>query len=99
MLLRARCRERRRILQNALLIERMVVENDREQISKEDRLLLTECIRQSYQAKTQRGEEVVLSDVQKILNNQTSANAKSLANRLRGWCRGGSYGNLFDGRP
>jgi len=85
------------ILQNALLIERMVVENDREQISKEDRLLLTECIRQSYQAKTQRGEEVVLSDVQKILNNQTSANAKSLANRLRGWCRGGSYGNLFDG--
>jgi type IV secretory pathway VirB4 component len=85
------------ILQNALLIERMVVENDREQLSKEDRLLLTECIRQSYQVKIQRGEEVVLSDVQKILNNQTSANAKSLANRLRGWCRGGPYGNLFDG--
>jgi conjugal transfer ATP-binding protein TraC len=85
------------ILQNALLIERMVVENDREQLTKEDRLLLTECIRQSYQAKIGRGEEVVLSDVQKILNNQTSPNAKSLATRLRGWCRGGSYGNLFDG--
>ena len=41
--------------------------------------------------------EVVLSDVQRILSNQTSANARSLANRLRGWCRGGSYGNLFDG--
>jgi hypothetical protein len=85
------------ILQNALLIERMVVENDREQLTKEERLLLTECIRQSYQAKIGRGEEVVLSDVQKILNNQTSPNAKSLATRLRGWCRGGSYGNLFDG--
>jgi len=85
------------VLQNALLIERMVVENEREQLSKEDRQLLTECIRQSYQAKIQRGEEVVLSDVQKILSNQTSPNARSLGNRLRSWCKGGSYGNLFDG--
>ena len=53
MRLRARCPGEEEILQNALLIERMVVENDREQLSKEDRLLLTECIRQSYQAKTQ----------------------------------------------
>ena len=85
------------IIQNALLIERMVVENDAAQLPKEDRLLLTECIRQAYQAKLDRGEEVILSDVQKILNNQTTATAKSLAARLRGWCRGGTYGNLFDG--
>ena len=85
------------ILQNALLIERMVVENDQAQLSKEDRQLLIECIRQSYLAKISRGEEVILSDVQKILSNQTTPNARSLSNRLRGWCKGGSYGNLFDG--
>ena len=85
------------IIQNALLVERMVIENDRDQLAKEDRMLLTECIRQAYQAKVGRGEEVILSDVQKILANQNSANAKSLGNRLRIWCKGGSYGNLFDG--
>jgi conjugal transfer ATP-binding protein TraC len=85
------------ILQNALLIERMVVENDREQLTKGRPLASDRVHPQSYQAKIGRGEEVVLSDVQKILNNQTSPNAKSLATRLRGWCRGGSYGNLFDG--
>jgi type IV secretory pathway VirB4 component len=85
------------IIQNALLVERMVIENDKEQLPKEDRMLLTECIRQAYQAKVARGEEVILSDVQKILANQSSPNAKSLGNRLRIWCKGGSYGNLFDG--
>jgi hypothetical protein len=85
------------IIQNALLVERMVIENDKDQLPKEDRMLLTECIRQAYQAKVARGEEVILSDVQKILANQTSPNAKSLGNRLRIWCKGGSYGNLFDG--
>lgn len=85
------------IIQNALLVERMVIENDKDQLFKEDRLLLTECIRQAYLAKIGRGEEVILSDVQKILANQNAANAKSLANRLRIWCKGGSYGNLFDG--
>jgi conjugal transfer ATP-binding protein TraC len=85
------------IIQNALLVERMVIENDQDQLPKEDRMLLTECIRQAYQAKVARGEEVILSDVQKILANQSSPNAKSLGNRLRIWCKGGSYGNLFDG--
>lgn len=85
------------IIQNALLIERMVIENDQDQLPKEDRMLLTECIRQAYQAKVARGEEVILSDVQKILANQSSPNARSLGNRLRIWCKGGSYGNLFDG--
>lgn len=85
------------IIQNALLIERMVIENDRDQLTKEDRLLLTDCIRQAYLAKYQQGEEVILWDVQKILANQSSPDARSLANRLRIWCKGGSYGNLFDG--
>lgn len=85
------------IIQNALLIERMVVEGNNEQLTKEDRMLVTECIRQAYMAKVGKGEEVILSDVQKILANQTTSSAKSLANRLRIWCKGGSYGNLFDG--
>lgn len=85
------------IIQNALLVERMLIENDKDQLPKEDRMLLTECIRQAYQAKVARGEEVILSDVQKILANQSSPNARSLGNRLRIWCKGGSYGNLFDG--
>lgn len=85
------------LMQNALLIERMLVDSDRDQINKEDRLLLVESLRQAYHAKVPKGEEVILSDLQKILENNTQPNARSMAMRLRGWCRGGSYGRLFDG--